>query len=77
MSEIGGRGVMLQTSHPEGFKDVTQQQHIRLQVEIVIVSQILHSKLSPNSLSMVAVTDSKQVEFAVERFNWGGGSSSL
>ena len=40
----------------------------------MIVSQIHHPKLSPNSLSMAIVTftNSRQVEFAVDCFNWGG-----
>ena len=39
----------------------------------MIVSQILYSKLSPDSLSivLVALTDSQQVEFAVKHFDWG------
>ena len=39
----------------------------------MIVSQILHTTLSPNSLSMVIVTlnNSQQVEFAAECFDWG------
>ena len=39
----------------------------------MIVSQILHPKLSPNLLSMVvvALTNSGQAEFAVECFDWG------
>ena len=65
-------GTMLQTSIPERLENVTQQQHIHLQVEIVIVSQILHPRCSPNSLSMVVVTlaNSQQVEFAAEYFFW-------
>ena len=38
----------------------------------MIVSQTLHPKCGPNSLSMVinGLTNSQQVEFAVEHFSW-------
>ena len=64
---------MFRAGTPEGFEDVTQQLHIRLQVEIVIIFQILHPKLFPNSPSMVIVTliNFRQVKFAIECFTWG------
>ena len=39
----------------------------------MIISQILHSKCSPNSLGVVivALTNYQQVESAVECFDWG------
>ena len=38
----------------------------------MIVSQILYPKCGPNTLSMVinGLTNSEQVEFAVEHFSW-------
>ena len=64
-------GVVFWAGSPEDFKDAAQQQHIMFEIEIMIVSQILHPKLSPNPLSMVVVTltHSRQVEFAVKCFN--------
>ena len=41
--------VVFQAGHPEGFKDVAQQQHISLEIEIVMVSQTACRMLSKTS----------------------------
>ena len=70
--------IVFQADSPESVKHVTQKQHIGFEM-IMIVSQILHPKCGPNSLSMVinGLTNSEQVGFAVEHFSWGGGDGSL
>ena len=47
--------IVFQAGRSESFKDVAQQQHIGFDIEILLISQILHPKLSSNTLSMIMV----------------------
>ena len=65
----GVEGVMLKAGFSEVLENVSQKQHVPLEVEAVIVSEGFASKCFPDFMCMLAVfvADMFHFEFAIER----------